>query len=479
MDRNWALNEVKDLMTQEFHLVIVGGGPGGMAALLAAHRMGELGALLKRGVAVIEKSDSLGAGTIGGYAINSDSSGRTFTDCLLGDEPSEVTRVADHPLAQQIAAAGDGTVTLRDAGAFLGLVGEALATMIDREPASEVMTRHTALNATKVEDGWQVEVRDERSGECRVLKARNLVLATGGHQPVQRLADEKIGDLSIVEAAGERLVQSGDVLTTGGLEKMATLLSARPSPKVVVIGGSTSAAAVAHALLHRLPTVNFGEGGITLLHRRDLRIFYPDRASALSEGYGEWTEEDVCQLSGRVYRLAGFRLDSRELIMQVRGIGGRPPERRLRLHRLIPGDAAAKTMIDEADVVVTALGYRPRGLPITGRNGAPLRLLAETGPQMRMVDRECRVLDADGQPVPNLFGIGLAAGFVPSGNLGGEVSFRGQANGLWLWQHDVGSLIVKAVLRTGSKPRPINSNRPRPAAASKVPVELTTIAEGF
>jgi hypothetical protein len=30
--------------------------------------------------------------------------------------------------------------------------------------------------------------------------------------------------------------------------------------------------------------------------------------------------------------------------------------------------------------------------------------------------------------------------------LGGEPSFRGQANGLWLWQSDVGGLIVDAIL---------------------------------
>ena len=40
----------------------------------------------------------------------------------------------------------------------------------------------------------------------------------------------------------------------------------------------------------------------------------------------------------------------------------------------------------------------------------------------------------------------LAAGFVPHGKLGGEASFRGQANGLWLWQNDVGQMIVEQLL---------------------------------
>jgi hypothetical protein len=35
---------------------------------------------------------------------------------------------------------------------------------------------------------------------------------------------------------------------------------------------------------------------------------------------------------------------------------------------------------------------------------------------------------------------------VPWGRLGGEASFSGQANGLWLWQNDVGTMIVDQLL---------------------------------
>ena len=63
-----------------------------------------------------------------------------------------------------------------------------------------------------------------------------------------------------------------------------------------------------------------------------------------------------------------------------------------------------------------------------------------------MVDRHCRIVDAGGTPIPGLYGIGLAAGFVPWGKLGGEASFSGQANGLWQWQNDVGAMIVDQVL---------------------------------
>jgi hypothetical protein len=45
-----------------------------------------------------------------------------------------------------------------------------------------------------------------------------------------------------------------------------------------------------------------------------------------------------------------------------------------------------------------------------------------------------------------VFGIGLASGHVPDGRLGGEASFSGKANGLWLWQNDIGQMIVDQLL---------------------------------
>ena len=439
-----------NLSTRSFEVLIVGGGPGGIAPLLAAHRTGRLNSLLARGIAVVEKTTSLGSGSLGSYAINSDSTGRSFADCLQGDHDTELTRLADHPLTRTIADAGDATVPLEVAGRFLGLVGDAVCRMIDQHPRSAALTRHSVQSARRTIDGWHVRVLDLDTGEERTLQARNLVIATGAHQPHERLAREKIGGFDLIERCGDRLMQSGAVLTHDGLQKVAGLLAGEASPQVAIIGGSTSAAAVAHALLNRLPGIRFGLGGVTILHRRPLRVYYPDRASALADGYVEWSEQDVCQLSGRVYRLAGFRLDSRELVMQARGIGGRAAEPRLRLHQTGGDDQAAASIVDEAHVVVAALGYRPRALPVLDQDGTEISLFSHSGPQRPMVDDRCRVLDASGDAIENLFGIGLAAGFVPSGRLGGEASFSGQANGLWLWQHDVGSIIVDAIFESAA-----------------------------
>jgi hypothetical protein len=428
-------------------VVIIGGGPGGLAPLLAAHRRGRLAELLDEGVTVVEQSASIGAGSLGRWCINSDSTGFTFADCLAGAPDSELAALRSHPITEEFVRAGGDTVPLRRAGEFLGAVGQGIHELIAASPNGCVLNRHQAVSTQRTNTGWLTRIRDVETGREQITDSRNVVFATGASQPVERLEAERVAGVPLVERWSGKLVQSGDVLSEAGFATMAARLAAlgRP-PRVAIIGGSTSAAALSYAMLHRLPGVEFGAGGLIIMHRRELRIFYPSVAAALAEGYTEFGPDDICPLSGRVFRLSGFRLESRELIMQARGIGGRAPEPRLHLHRLGVNDASSIALLDNADLVIAALGYRPRALPMFDRAGKRMILFSETGPKAPLVDGRCRVLDAVGDPIPHAFGIGLAAGFVPHGKLGGEPSFMGQANGLWLWQSDVGGMIVDAIL---------------------------------
>jgi hypothetical protein len=428
-------------------VVIVGGGPAGLAPLLAAHRSGRLAELLEQGVTVVEHSAAVGEGSIGRWCINSDSTGFTFADCLAGPPHGELAALRTHPLTKEFLAAGDGTVPLGRAAEFLALVGQALNEVIASSSNSRVLTQCKAISTRRTATGWLTLIKEVATGRERTIHSRNVVLATGASQPAERLRGEIVAGAGLVERWGEKLLQSSDVLTPSGFAAISARLAAlgRP-PRVAIIGGSTSAAAVAHALLNRMPDVTFGPDGVTIAHRRELRIFYPNMEAALADGYHEFGPNDICPVSGRVFRLAGFRLGSRELIMRARGIGGLPPEPRLQLHRLGVDDTASQTLLDNVDLVIAALGYRPHALPVFDEAENLVPLLAHTTPQAPLVDGNCRVLNALGKPLPGLFAIGLAAGFVPHGKLGGEPSFRGQANGLWLWQSDVGGLIVDAIL---------------------------------
>ena len=155
----------------------------------------------------------------------------------------------------------------------------------------------------------------------------------------------------------------------------------------------------------------------------------------------------MCAKTGRVFPLAGFRADARDLLRRAWTLGGCGPEPRLRLHRLggAAADAEAARILEEADLIVAAFGYRPRALPLFEANGARIALGAETNAAAPLVDGRSRVLGVDGAPLPGVFGIGRAAGY-PLRGTHGEASFEGQANGLALWHGEVGAAIVRDLL---------------------------------
>jgi hypothetical protein len=470
------------MLRRQFGVALVGGGPAGLAVLLAAHKQGRLAELLQQGLLIIERSGHIGSGHIGDYAINSDSTGYTFVDPLrVGSEPA-LHAVLETPVARRIAAAGPNAVPLRDAGELLALIGRALHGIVVKYPRSAVLTGTIAESARQHPNGgWQLIATDAH-GDKLTIQAKHLVLATGATQPQVRLQRELIAGVPVLQRWGDRLMQSSEVIGIGGLARVAQRLNGRSDPRVAILGGSTSAMSVAHALLHRLPEVRFGEGAVTLFHRRPLRVYYTSPEEAIADGYTEFGPGDLCPITKRVYRLAGFRLDSRELVMQLRGIGGRPPEPRMKLHQLQQNDPEAVQLIDSAGLVIAALGYRPSALPIHDHHGAEVPLFCQTGPAAPLVDDRCRVMDSHGDPIAGLFGIGLAAGFVPRGKLGGEPSFAGQANGLWLWQNDIGSIIVDAVLQSASiasgtplaKPKSAGERRPEKSREPRIAVVAGT-----
>jgi dTDP-4-amino-4,6-dideoxygalactose transaminase len=426
-------------------VVVIGGGPAGTAMLTAATKRGLLPALAASGLVVVERDAAIGGGRLGGYAITSDSTAQTFLTAVKDNIHPTLAALVDHPAGRAVGAHADRLgVPLAEVGPLLRATGDRLAEIV-RGHGGSVLTGHAALGAQRLADGlWSVRLRNLADGVEFDQLARSVVVATGGHQPVERLAVQQVAGTSLCALAGDRLVQSDAVLTIGGYEGIAERMAGVRDPRIAVIGGSTSALTTIALLLKATPALPLGAGAITLLHRRPLRPFYPSVEAAHAEGFTDFGPDDVCPVSGFVYRLAGFRLEARDLVLRMLEVDGRRADPRVQRHRIEGDDAAARAIIARADLVVAALGYRPFALPVAGQDGNPLALAGHRGAPL--VDRHCRIVDADGVAIPGLFGIGLAAGFVPWGALGGEASFSGQANGLWLWQNDVGLMIVDQIL---------------------------------
>ncbi|WP_198374082.1 aminotransferase DegT [Neoroseomonas rubea] len=430
-----------------FDTLIVGGGPAGLAPLVSACRTGGLDRMLAGGLAVVEQGQAIGPGQIGSYAINSDSSADTIVNCVQGSTHPVLATLANHPTTIAVAAYGRGSVPLPLVGAFMAVVGKALHAKLAVSPGCAVRLDSRAIQTQRTAGGeWCTTIVQVSDGARAKILSRLVIFATGGVQPLARLEFEDAAGAPLMPRYARKLLQSGDVLVAGGTEAIARRLETCLDPRIAIIGSSSSAIASACALLKSRLGQRLTAGAVTVLHRRPLRIFYASAAAALAEGYDEFGPDDICPVSGFVFRFAGFRLESRELVMAARGIGGRPSEPRLRLHHLgVGSDDLARSIIDRADLVIAALGYRPRALPVVAVSGEPIPLHAEGPGSQPLVDGRCRVLDAAGEPIPGLLGVGLAVGFVSREAVGGEPSFSGQTNGLWQWQNDVGAIIAECV----------------------------------
>jgi dTDP-4-amino-4,6-dideoxygalactose transaminase len=431
-----------------FDTLLVGGGPGGIAFLDSATKHDKLIALAQAGLAIVERGHSLGGGELPSYAITSDSTAETFLSAAKDNVHPELAALVDAGGGREIARwVGKLGVPLSHTGPFLQGLGEKIGAIVAANGGT-VLKRHDVREAHRLYSGeWRVALTDLATGEARDAIAANIVLATGGYQSESDVAAATIAGATIGALAGDRLMLGDAALRLGGIDAIRERLADKPAPRIAIIGASTSALAAAALLLKANPGFGFGTGAVTLLHRQQLRPFYHSVEAAHTDGFTDFGPDDICPVSGFVYRLAGFRLEARELVLRTLGIGGRVPDPRLQAIQIGDDDAAVRRTLDQADVVIAALGYRPRALPLYDTAGKRIALAAHAPGRPRMVDQHCRVIDAEGRPVPGAYGIGLAAGFVPQGDkLGGEPSFKGKANGLWLWQNDVGQLIVDQLL---------------------------------
>jgi len=426
--------------------LIVGGGPAGTALLTAATKQDKLSELARGGLAVVERDAVLGRGRIGDYAITSDSTAETFLTAVKDNVHGEMAALEGHISGREIALHKGGVmgVPLARTTPFLEATGAQLAGIVATN-GGIVATRSEVVDARRTRQGiWAARVRNLTTGEERIMRTASIVIATGGYQAREYVEAGQVAGATLGELAGERLMLGDEFLKIGGVDRLRERIAGTRAPKIAIVGGSTSALAAAALLLKAMPALPLGAGALALYHRRPLRPFYPSVEAAHADGFKDFGPDDICPVSGFVYRLAGFRLEARELVLRMLGVGGRAPDPRMALRMI---DDASRDEIANADVVIGALGYRPRALPLFDVEGERIVLAADAPGRPRLVDQQCRVMDADGLPVPGVYGIGLASGHVPDGRLGGEASFGGKANGLWLWQNDIGQMIVDQLLQ--------------------------------
>ncbi len=214
--------------------LIVGGGPAGTALLTAATKQDRLIGLARDGLAVVERDAVLGRGEIGGYAITSDSTAETFLTAVKDNVHADVAALTEHLSGQEIALHKGGTigVPLSRTTPFLEATGARLAAIVAGN-GGVVATRSEVVEARRTRDGaWAARVRNLVTGDERVMRAANLVIATGGYQAREHVAAERVAGATLGELAGERLMLGDDFLRLGGLDRLRERIAATRAPRI-------------------------------------------------------------------------------------------------------------------------------------------------------------------------------------------------------------------------------------------------------
>ncbi len=438
-----------------FETLILGAGAAGTGSLVWAARHGLLGTWLDAGVAVVDARFSM-SGTIGRYVLNADTLGGTFLECLDGPCCDPVlVRLRSDPVALELAGWRDRYPPLELVGRFLERVGTALAAMLHSHPRSLFLAGAAARGLRLQADGSVVADISEADGRRHSLRAASAVMAVGGRQNTSWETIELVPGLQL-DRWRTKIIPSELLVARGGASQARRMLArARGTPRAIILGGAHSAFSAAWLLLDRLSDIQFDAAGIQILYRTEPRVFYPSRAAAAADGY-RFTDADVCPATGRVFRLSGLRADGRDVWRRMRGLAGGEAEKRV-VAKPIRAEQRHELacLLDSADLIVPAFGYRMATIPVFDASGLPV-VPARTGPA---VDPDSRLLIEGGGALPNVFGVGLGSGFRPWGAMAGEPSFCGQQNSLWLYQNGIGEQIYNGTRACASAHREMAARR--------------------
>ena len=423
------------MTTNNYDTVIIGGGPAGTGLLLKAVKDGANSQLFHRRIALIEKSDHLIKGVLTDYKINSDTLSDVFLECLEGETGKFLNFDGLKGEIETIQKFKGQPIPLNDIESYYNKLGNLLYESLSKMNFCDFFMNSEVTKVAMNEDGtYQVYL----SGDKPVLHARQVVVATGGI-PNENSNNALFfaGNVPLTQFAAKS-IHSDHLMKHGIPLKLKTEL--QKNPKVVILGGSHGGFSAAHMLLNSCGKYGFSPGAIKIWSTTLPKIYFPSGEEAIENGYTDFTENDICPVTGRVYRLAGLRMDGRQLYMRMLGLNGNLVEERVRLKIFGQQTNEIENDLTEAGLVILAFGYRFNMLPLYNKNQRPVKFAGETTDHW--VNDHCEMLDDAGTVIPRLFAMGLATGFIPSGKLGGEPSFTGQTNGIWYYQNILAEQII-------------------------------------
>jgi UDP-N-acetylglucosamine 2-epimerase (non-hydrolysing) len=425
-----------ELATIHVNVAIIGGGPGGTGTLLKSMKDGNFESFARNGLAIIESADHLLAGSVSKYKVYSDTISDVFLECLEGHTADylKLDEIADE--IKKISAYKGNSIPLNELAQYLLKLGMLLQHYLEQHKHCRLFLNTSAVKIKKLDNGhFLVYLSNGKQLYCK-----NVIVAPGA-KPVDSFNGKfKFAGKVSLEKYREKSITSDMLIRNEINNPFFRTLPA--SPKIVILGGSHSAFSAADYLLSD-EKLSFGENALKIWANKKPKLFYPDEAAAVKDNYSDFTNNDICPLTKRIYRLAGLRMRGRKLYMNMLGLNGHQAEKRVTLTVFRDESSQLEKDLAEADLIIHAFGYKLNMIPVVNEEDVAFKFSGEEN--QHWVNDYCLVTDEKGNSVKNLFVMGLASGFIPKGDAGGEPSFTGQTNGLWYYQNKTAELILNNI----------------------------------
>lgn len=443
--------------SQKFGYAVAGFGPAGCGFLVHAIKSNRIKELVEDGLVIIERSAKPGPGKVGDYQLTGNSLSRAFLDCI--DDPDLAWLFDDlcetEPSVKKLRDLEFAAPPLDIVGDFLTAMAKTTLNYLVEEYAVSVMLE-TEIDRIQYDgaDDYLLNLHNRKSGQAYAISAKNVICALGGRQGMKVVNETEIAPgIELGNSTDKLLISDEFLMMSDEAVRKAIPIDGGSSPDIMIVGGSHSAISTIDRLTQALVPV--GLRRLTMLHASPLRLYYSSPEEARAEDYPFDDPDDICAMSGRVNRFGGLRYRSLDVAKSILKTG-RMPEHDVEI-RWMPlkstEPAAISQALREAPAVISAMGYQANLPPVIDGNGADISLC--NWPRGVEVDGSGCVKTVYQGSLPGFYAIGIGSTLLRrSDAIGGEPSFRGVADGVWLYHNHGGGVVLNAL--TDDKSTSIN-----------------------
>lgn len=374
---------------EQFDVAIIGGGPAVQYFMLAADVIGKLDNLTKRRIAVIDPLAFQGGHLA---QLSPAMSASVPPSDFLEKFPNspKFSSLLDTLEAQNLRGNGDRFPTFGTVVKFLQIFGEKIRRVLEEGHSEVKEETATHIVYDSMSDEARYTVHTKKGTDSHKLTASKLILATG--------IEEKKPDLG---QNNSKVIYSSDILTERGLAEIRKFIQENPQETIVIMGGGSSAFAVADMLKDDLQN----DGQLIILHRNDIKAnVLVEDAELLGV---KFTQDDIA--NGQVYPHAGIKEARLKLWREI----VEEREKRIILRKFSDFEEV-QSLIDKAGRIVSAIGQKAKTVKIYGPDGK------EIGPVMTenrlYVDKRARIkiTSTEGHTTAINYGFALGAGHSPA-----------------------------------------------------------------